>query len=556
MAKLSFYDYAFLLTETADSPKHVAGLQIFEPPKDYDGDYVGDLIRQLRKRRPGPPFNFKFKRSLLGSPEWVDDESFDLDYHLRHSRLPHPGNKDQLMDLVGRLHAVLLDRMRPLWEVNVIEGLEGGRFALYAKIHHSYCDGLTLVKIMMGTLKTSADDPDIRASWESRDSAVLREPESGSPVGKGIGLLRQGVGTAFELSSLAARMAMRRLGLSDEELPVPFTAPRTLLNSPVNRARRAAIGRLSLADMKALAKATDTKLNDVVLTVCDIALSRYLREHGDDPHAPLVAQMPLNLRRDGNDQMGNQIAILPVVLGNAGREPLKRLDEISRSSAVVKQGARALSPDSVSIYTLAMQGLAQAGELLGASALIPPLGNVLISNVPGPQVPLYLWGSRLVSSFPLSAIPPGLALNITFFSYDGRMDIGLISGYGAVPDIAVLPGYLSDAFNALQAAVKRKATRVRKRKSAVRAVVSETEDAQRPARRRSAGKRPSRSGKKAASSSVRARSAARKSPKGKSRKVAKSNGSERSAVARKKKTSAAPAPRKVRRKPTTRVTVS
>jgi WS/DGAT/MGAT family acyltransferase len=409
---------------------------------------------------------------------------------------------------------------------------------------------------MMGTLKTSADDPDIRASWESRDSAVLREPESVSPVGKGIGFLRQGVGTAFELSSLAARMAMRRLGLSDEELPVPFTAPRTLLNSPVNRARRAAIGRLSLADMKALAKATDTKLNDVVLTVCDIALSRYLREHGDDPHAPLVAQMPLNLRRDGNDQMGNQIAILPVVLGNAGREPLKRLDEISRSSAVVKQGARALSPDSVSIYTLAMQGLAQAGELLGASALIPPLGNVLISNVPGPQVPLYLWGSRLVSSFPLSAIPPGLALNITFFSYDGRMDIGLISGYGAVPDIAVLPGYLSDAFNALQAAVKRKATRVRKRKSAVRAVVSETEDAQRPVKRRSAGKRPPRSGKKAASSSVRARSAARKSPKGKSRKVAKSNGSERSAAARTKKTSAAPAPRKVRRKPTTRVTVN
>ena len=551
MAKLSFYDYAFLLTETADSPKHVAGLQIFEPPKDYDGDYVGDLIKQLGKRPPGPPFNFKFKRSLLGSPEWVEDESFDLDYHLRHSRLPKPGNKDQLMDLVGRLHAVLLDRMRPLWEVHVIEGLEGGRFALYAKIHHSYCDGLTLVKIMMGTLKASAADTHIRASWESCDSAVLREPEQGSTVGKGLGFFKQGMGTAFELSSLAARMAMQRFGLQDEELPVPFAAPRTLLNTPINRARRAAIGRLSLADMKAVAKATDSKLNDVVLTVCDIALSRYLREHGDEPHAPLVAQMPLNLRRDGDDQMGNQIAILPVTLGNAGREPLKRLDEIRRSSAVVKNGAGALSPEAVSIYTLAMQGLAQAGELMGASALIPPLGNVLISNVPGPQVPLYLWGSRLVSSFPLSAIPPGLAINITFFSYDGRMDIGLIAGYDAVPDIAAIPDYLSDAFSALQAAVKRKETRVRKRKSAVRAVVSDTDGKQRPAesgtaRRRSAGQRSSRSGKKTSVQNLSKRKSAKPGP---------GNGNGRSS-ANVKKTTASPARKKVRRKSAARITVS
>ncbi len=551
MAKLSFYDYAFLLTETADSPKHVAGLQIFEPPKDYDGDYVGDLIKQLGKRPPGPPFNLKFKRTLFGSPEWVEDESFDLDYHLRHSRLPKPGNKDQLMDLVGRLHAVLLDRMRPLWEVHVIEGLEGGRFALYAKIHHSYCDGLTLVKIMMGTLNTSAADTVLRASWESRDSAILRQPDQASLVGKSIGFFRQGVGTAFELSSLAARMAMQRMGLQDDELPVPFAAPRTLFNSPVNRARRAAIGRLSLADMKAVAKATDTKLNDVVLTVCDIALSRYLREHGDEPHAPLVAQMPLNLRRDGDVQMGNQIAILPVTLGNAGREPLKRLEEIRRSSCVVKQGAGALSPEAVSIYTVAMQGVAQAGDLMGVSALIPPLGNVLISNVPGPQIPLYLWGARLVSSFPLSAIPPGLAINITFFSYDGRMDIGLIAGYDAVPDVAVIPGYLSDAFSALQAAVKRKATRIRKRKSAVRAVVSDTDGKQRPARpatarSRSTGRRSSATGKKAS---------VQQTSKKKDAMSGQGNGARHSTGHVRKKT-IAPSRKKIRRKSTARITVN
>ena len=552
MAKLSFYDYAFLLTETADSPKHVAGLQIFEPPADYEGDYVADLIEQLGKRPPGPPFSFRFQRSLLGSPEWVEDESFDLDYHLRHSRLPHPGNKDQLMDLVGRLHAVLLDRMRPLWEVHIIEGLEGGRFALYAKIHHSYCDGLTLVKIMMGTLKATADDRDLRASWESRDSAVLRKPESVSSVGKGIGILKQGMGTAFELSSLAARMTMQRLGLGDEDLPVPFTAPRTLLNAPVNRARRAAIGRLSLKDIKSLAKATNTKLNDVVLAVCDIALGRYLREHGDEQHAPLVAQMPLNLRRDGDDQMGNQIAILPVVLGNAGREPLKRLHEISRSSAVVKDGAGALSADAVSFYTLALQGLAQAGELMGASTVLPPLGNVLISNVPGPQVPLYLWGSRLVSSFPLSAIPPGLAINITFFSYDGRLDVGLIAGYDAVPDIAAIPVYMNDAFNALQAAVKRKESRIRKRKSAVRAVVS---DDMSETQVEKSGKKPGRTTGNRVSRPAPKKASGRKSKKASMPSSKKGNGSTRKKNVT-QKSSQSGARKKVRKKSTARVTVN
>jgi len=431
---------------------------------------------------------------------------------------------------------------------------------LYAKIHHSYCDGLTLVKIMMGTLKTSAEDTHIRASWESRDSAVLREPDSASTVGKSFDFVKQGIGTAVELSSLAARMALQRFGLNDEELPIPFTAPRTLLNSPVNRARRAAIGRLSLVDMKALAKQTGTKLNDVVLTVCDIALSRYLREHGDDPHAPLVAQMPLNLRRDGDDQMGNQIAILPVTLGNAGREPLKRLEEISRSSDIVKQGAGALSPEAVSIYTLALQGFAQAGELMGASGLVPPLGNVLISNVPGPQVPLYLWGSRLVSSFPLSAIPPGLAINITFFSYDGRLDIGLIAGYDAVPDVSSLPDYMNDAFSALQAAAHRKATRISKRKSAVRAVVSDTDDPKRPTKKatkrvQSGGQRSSSVRKKAKSTSDRRKVSVQKPAKKKSAGRISGNGSgHRSGTA--KKATASRTGKKARRKSTARVTIN
>lgn len=472
MPSLSYYDYAFLLTETADSPKHVAGVQTFRPPEDYEGDFVADLIAALRGRPAGPPFSFKLKGSLLGKPEWVDDENFDLDYHLRQSRLPKPGTRKQLMELVSRLHSVLLDRQRPLWEIHIIEGLDDGCFALYVKIHHSYCDGATLVRMMLETLNTSPEDRRLRANWESNKAATYREKTTGlgSRIEQGVGLLKRTVATARDLGGMAGRMTLQRLGMQPGHLPVPFTAPRTGLNSVVTRARRAAVGELPLDELKAISRSTDTTLNDVIVTICDIALTRYLRSHDQAPSTPLVAQMPVNLRRDGNAQLGNQLAILPVTLGRAGQDPLRRLKSISRSAAEVKEDASAMSPDAVSIYTLALQGIAQASEMLGVAESLPPLGNILISNVPGPRVPLYLWGARMMNSYPLSAIPPGLSMNITVFSYDGKMDVGLISGYDAIPDIDELPEFLQEAFEALKAAAHRHSLRVaRSRRKKTRA---------------------------------------------------------------------------------------
>jgi WS/DGAT/MGAT family acyltransferase len=464
MPSLSFYDYAFLLTETADSPKHVAGLQIFRPPAGYAGDFVSDLVAALRGRAPGPPFNLRVQNSLIGLPRWVDDEHFDLSYHLRQSRLPKPGTRRQLMDLVARLHSILLDRQRPLWEVHVIEGLDDGCFALYSKIHHSYCDGATLVKIMLGTLNRAPDDRALRAGWEPLHRAVYPDAARGlAPViGRTVGTVRASVTTALELSGMAGRMAMQRLGIESGRLPVPFTAPRTRLNTTVTRARRAAIGELPLDEVIRFAKQTQTTVNDVVVTICDIALTRYLRERDDVPDGPLVAQMPVSLRRDGNEEMGNQIAILPLTLGRTGQDPLRRLREISRSAAEVKEEALALSPDTVSVYTLMIQGLAQAGELLGINDTMPPQGNILISNVPGPKYPLYLWGAELISSYPLSAIPPGMSMNITVFSYRDKLDVGLIAGYDAIPDVEVLPGYMGEAFEALKSAAARHEKRSRK----------------------------------------------------------------------------------------------
>ena len=464
MPNLSFYDYAFLATETADSPKHVAGLQIFRPPEDYAGDYVSDLVEALSERPPGPPFSMRLQGSMLGMPRWVEDEHFDLSYHLRQTRLPHPGSRQQLMDVVARLHSVLLDRQRPLWEMHVIEGLDDGCFALYSKIHHAYCDGATLVRLMLGTLNRTAEDQSVRASWEPLEKASYRHEDKGllPRLGQSVDQLRRGASTAIELTGLAGRMLLQRLGANSGRLPVPFTAPRTRLNAAVTRARRAAIGQLPMDGIKALCEQTGTTINDVLVTICDIALTRYLREHDDRPKGPLVAQMPVSLRRDGNEEMGNQIAIMPVTLGRSSHDPLRRLHEVSRSCAEVKEESINMSRDTVSLYTLLIQGVAQAGEFLGMNDTLPPLGNILISNVPGPRFPLYLRGSRLISSYPLSAIPPGLAMNITLFSYDGKFDIGLIAGYDAIPDINALPVYMEEAFAALGAAAGRQAMRASK----------------------------------------------------------------------------------------------
>jgi len=461
MPSLSFYDYAFLATETADSPKHVAGLQIFSPPQDYDGDYVADLVAALRQRPPGPPFNMRLEGSMLGIPSWVDDEHFDIDYHLRQTRLPAPGDRRQLMDVVARLHSMLLDRQRPLWEMHVIEGLEDGSFALYSKIHHAYCDGATLVRLMLSTLNRTPEDRTLRASWEPMEKARYRKTEQGlsAKLGKRVDQIKRSAHTALELSGLAGRMALQRFGAQSGRLPVPFTAPRTRLNATVTRARRAAIGGLQMDDVKRLCEQTGTTINDVLVTLCDIALTRYLRQHDDRPKGPLVAQMPVSLRRDGNEEMGNQIAIMPVTLGRSTHDPLRRLHEVSRSCAEVKEEAVSMTQDTVSIYTLMIQGVAQAGEFLGLNETLPPLGNILISNVPGPRFPLYLWGAKLTNSYPLSAIPPGLAMNITIFSYDGNFDIGMIAGYDAIPDIDELPVYINDAFAALSAAATRQQAR-------------------------------------------------------------------------------------------------
>ncbi|NGP54747.1 wax ester/triacylglycerol synthase family O-acyltransferase [Thioalkalivibrio sp. XN8] len=456
MSRISITDYAFLLTETADSPHHVGSLQIFRPPEGYAGDFVGDLIAALGRHRVGKPFNQRLKVSLTGMPEWVPDRNFDLRFHVRRSALPAPGSRRQLADLASRLHAFMLDREHPLWELHFVEGLDDGCFAIYTKIHHAYCDGATLVRLANAALTEDPDDQEVRAFWHTASGAAREHPHRdirAALVGIG-GNLRSILTMGRELSGLAGKMALDRLGLGRSALDVPFTAPRTALNGHITRARRIAGGSIEIERLKAVARSTGTTLNDVVVTLCDIALRRYLARHAELPRSPLVAQLPVNLRRPGENSSTNILGIIPVRLAGVTRNPLKRLREIHRSTADMKDALLELSRETVMAYTLLIQGAAIAVDILHVSAMVPPAGNILISNLPGSPVKLYLKGARLEEVFPISTIPPDMVLNITVYSYAGRLFFGMIAGYEAMPHLPEVRGYLYEAMESLEEEVR------------------------------------------------------------------------------------------------------
>jgi WS/DGAT/MGAT family acyltransferase len=458
--KLSLLDALFFAFERQESPKHVAGLQVFELPPGRDNDFVAELVSQLRAIPVSrEPWNLKLDWPRTAWPRWQPVE-VDLKQHIIHERLPAPGTMQQLEELVGRLHAPQLDRFRPGWQVFVIEGLEDGRFATFSKIHHAYADGLTLVNWQLGPMGRQPGEPlvpawnyrpprrknrDVKARRSFIDQARARNRQI-------FNLLR----VYPELFSFVSKIFLQWIGLRRGRLTSPLTAPRTAFNQqPESSARSAVTAALSLARIKELCKATDTTINEVVLTVCDIALQRYLDEHGAHTDEPLTLQMPVSLARRGSGGKsggGNEVALAWLKLGTE-REPLARLDEVRASCHEVKDSfVEALSPEAVTTFTILVAAIAQTLDVTKIDSLLPPVANVLISNVPGPQETLYLGDARMLALYPISTILPGSALNITVFSYDGDLFFGITSCSDVLPGMEDTADFIHEAFDSLYSA--------------------------------------------------------------------------------------------------------
>ena len=335
-------DAAWLALESRDTPMHVGGLFEFTPPPDAPPDYLKQQLERMRASERIPePWNLKLVEGPLVGPRlplMQTDRDVDLDYHVRHSALPHPGGQRELGILVSRLHSNQLDLHRPLWEVHLIEGVEGDRFALYCKMHHSLIDGVSGMRLILRALSSDPDARETPAFWtigpgSGRPRRSARSTRD--PLGRLVGLARDGAVAAGGLGRAALDLA--RATVDGGALQAPYRTPESALSGSLTGARRFATQQYDLARLRTMAKAAECTLNDVVLYLCGTALRRYLLEHSRLPDRPLTAGIPVNLREADDESLGTAIGMMVAEIGTNVASPTERLDAIKRSTTEAKR---------------------------------------------------------------------------------------------------------------------------------------------------------------------------------------------------------------------------
>jgi WS/DGAT/MGAT family acyltransferase len=445
-------DAAWLALESRDTPMHVGGLFEFTRPDDAPEDYLAQEVERMRESTTiPPPWNLKLVDApVIGHrlPLMREDRDIDLDYHVRHSALPAPGGQRELGILVSRLHGHQLDLHRPLWEVHLIEGLEGNRFALYVKMHHSLIDGVSGMRLILRALSTDPDKRGTPAFWAvGAGDRPRRGGGDGGPAGRVAHAARTGADVLTGLGRAAADLG--RAAVDDRPLQAPYRAPDSALGGSLEGQRRFATQQYPLERFKELANAAGCTLNDVVLYLCGTALRRYLSEHGRLPDRPLTAGIPVNLREEGDESTGTAIGMMVAELGTNVADPRERLEAVKRSTAEAKRHLGELPAGARSYYTLLINGPYIASLVAGLGGRTPVPFNLGISNVPGPTEPLYFNGARLEALFPLSLLLHGNALNITCLSYAGTLNFGLTGARDTLPHLQRLAIYMGEAVEEL-----------------------------------------------------------------------------------------------------------
>jgi diacylglycerol O-acyltransferase / wax synthase len=454
--RLSPVDGAWLAIESRDTPMHVGGLFEFTQPADAQPGYLQDLFARMRAAQAvPPPWNLKLVEApLIGSrlPVMREIHDVDLDYHVRHSALPHPGGQRELGVLVSRLHSNELDLHRPLWEVHLIEGLEENRFAMYSKIHHSLVDGISGMRLIMRALSQDPAEPGTPSFWTvpegSRAPRGDSEQDGHGALSVPFGLLRDTASAAAGLSRAGLDLALA--AVDARPLQAPYRAPESVLSERITGQRRFATQQYEFERVKALARAADCTLNDIVLYLSGTALRHYLIEHAHLPDRPLTAGIPVNLREADDQSMGTSIAFLIAELGTNVADPRERLRTVSRSTAEAKRHLSRLPSEARTSYTLLLNAPYIAGLVLGLGGRTPVPFSLGISNVPGPTEPLYMNGSRLDSLFPLSLLTQGNALNITCVSYAGTLNFGFTGARETMPHLQRLAIYMGEALDEIE----------------------------------------------------------------------------------------------------------
>ncbi len=448
MKALSPADQLFLWLEKRHQPMHVGGLFLAKPPPDAAPDWLQKLAESMRAAIDvQPPFDRQLT-SKFGASFWERDEEFDVEHHFRHVALPRPGRIRELLQLVSQLHASPLDRARPLWEMYLIDGVEGGRFAIYSKIHHAVVDGVAAMRLVLRTLTTDPDERDRPPPWAmpppdrpSREPREIVEACEDDSPSHGFAHLLSLASAQLASASKVGREVARtmREARTDEELAT-LRAPRCILNQRISGSRRFAAQSYSLHRIRAVGRAQRATVNDVVLAMCASALRRYLNDLGALPDKPLIAMVPLSIRRD-DEASGNQVAMILANLATHLDDPGERLATIQRSVQHAKERYAQMTPAEILGYAATLLGPAGLNFLTGAAPTVQAF-NVVISNVPGPKAPLYWGGARIEGMYPVSIVVDGQALNITITSYVDALEFGIIACRRTLPHVQRLLDYL------------------------------------------------------------------------------------------------------------------
>ena len=468
MKQLGGIDASFLYMESPETPMHVAGLTLYELPDGFKGSFHEHFKTFFAGRiHLVPIFQKKLARTVLDldHPGWVDADEIDLDYHIRPARLPAPGTTRQLEELVADLHAVPLDRSKPLWQFTVIEGLQDGQAALYSKVHHAAIDGgagmvITHALYDVTPKPRAVDPPEPRAQKRkpsTPERAILGMHDMATNVVRQqLNIMEAVPKTLGQVADLLAPAAAG----SGTALP-QLIAPKTPFNGSIGRKRSYATRSLSLTEAKAVAKATGTKINDIVMAICSGALRIYLNRKHALPDAPLIAFVPVSLREAGNTDLNNQVFGMNCPLATNYADPLIRLKTIHKDSGASKSVASGLKHLALKDYTLIgaptlLPGLMQLYGKTGLADILPQAVNLTISNTHGPPFPLYCAGARVTALYPVSIPVHGIGLNMTVQSYLDKLDFGLTGDHASLPDIDRLADDLETSFDELKSAVMAK----------------------------------------------------------------------------------------------------
>ena len=460
--RLNPLDAAWIMTESRATPNHVGGLLIFKLPPGAPRDYLRRLMHEFRTQRGfTAPWNRRLKRAfnLNPVPEWVESDDIDLEYHVRHGALPWPGGERELGELVGRLQSTPMDLSRPPWECTIIEGLEDGRFALFVKMHHSLIDGISGMRMLQQAMSTDATKsltlPPFWLAAEGTAAQARRQaaaPTMANVMAGAAQALRVQLKSAPQLLAAFGKI-FRRVSEGGDGMVVPFDAPLSVLNGRVREKRRFATQQFPMARLRALADAAGCTLNDIVLALCGGSLRRFLLERDSLPAKSLTAGIPVSIRPKDDQGTGNAISFIISTLGTDIEDAAERLAAIRASVRHAKAHVQSLPRQAMTQYTVLLMAPTIVTLLSGIGGRTRPMFNITISNVPGPEKPLYFRGARLEAIYPASIVTHGQALNITCQSYAGTMDFGFTGCHTSVPSLQKLAVYSAEALEELEAAI-------------------------------------------------------------------------------------------------------